>query len=180
MKRQLSDIDGNKTPSKRVRSETSQDDVTFKTPISKTTPGATSSGRTDKYIFNGSAPVENIEPEDEETKQQRRRLHEKFVRRLGQQVNRHWEENDGAQQDEDGEDEDEPVPAKSRKKGAKTGKLTPMELQYLDIKRKHMDAIIIVEVGYKFLFYGEDARIAAKELGIFCVPGKLRYDERES
>jgi DNA mismatch repair protein MSH3 len=57
--------------------------------------------------------------------------------------------------------------------------LTPMELQMLEIKRKHMDAILIVEVGYKFKFFGEDARIAAKELGIVCIPGKFRFDERE-
>ena len=79
------------------------------------------------------------------------------------------------------EDEDEPpAPAKSKKKGAKSGKLTPMEIQFLDIKRKHMDTILIVEVGYKFRFFGEDARIAAKELSIVCVPGKMRYDERKS
>jgi len=42
-----------------------------------------------------------------------------------------------------------------------------------------MDAILIVEVGYKFKFFGEDARIAAKELGIVCIPGKFRFDERE-
>jgi hypothetical protein len=54
-----------------------------------------------------------------------------------------------------------------------------MELQMLEIKRKHMDAILIVEVGYKFKFFGEDARIAAKELGIVCIPGKFRFDERK-
>ena len=78
----------------------------------------------------------------------------------------------------DGED-DTPPPTKTKKKGAKTGKLTPLELQFLDIKRKHMDTILIVEVGYKFKFYGEDARIAARELSIVCIPGKLRFDERK-
>jgi DNA mismatch repair protein MSH3 len=53
-----------------------------------------------------------------------------------------------------------------------------MELQVLDIKRKHMDTLLIIEVGYKFRFFGEDARIAAKELGIVCIPGRFRYDER--
>jgi DNA mismatch repair protein MSH3 len=55
-----------------------------------------------------------------------------------------------------------------------------MELQILDIKRKHMDTLLIVEVGYKFKFYGEDARTAAKELSIVCIPGKYRYDERKN
>lgn len=53
-----------------------------------------------------------------------------------------------------------------------------MELQFLEIKRKHMDTVLIVEVGYKFRFFGEDARVAAKELSIVCIPGKMRYDER--
>lgn len=93
---------------------------------------------------------------------------------------RNWEiSEETAALGEDGKEDDEPVPAKSKKKGAKTGKLTPGELQYLEIKRKHLDAIIIIEVGYKFKFYGEDARIAAKELGIVCIPGKFRYDERK-
>ena len=59
-----------------------------------------------------------------------------------------------------------------------SNKLTPMEKQAIEIKRKHMDAIIVVEVGYKFRFFGEDARIAAKELSIVCIPGKFRFDER--
>ncbi len=85
-----------------------------------------------------------------------------------------------AEDSEGGEAEEEtPAPAPTRKKGARTGKLTPMEIQILEIKRKHLDAILFIEVGYKFYFYGEDARIAAKELGIVCIPGKLRYDERK-
>ncbi|KAH8731433.1 DNA mismatch repair protein MSH3 [Phaeosphaeriaceae sp. PMI808] len=55
-----------------------------------------------------------------------------------------------------------------------------MEMQYLDIKRKHLDTVIVMEVGYKFKFLGEDARIASKELGIVCIPGKFRYDEHPS
>lgn len=88
------------------------------------------------------------------------------------------EDDDEAGGGGDGDEDEPPAAAKTKKKGAKTGKLTPMEIQFLDIKRKHMDTILIVEVGYKFRFFGEDARIAAKELSIVCIPGKLRYDER--
>ena len=104
---------------------------------------------------------------------------------IAQIKRRNWQITEETEQldEEDGEgeeaEEETPVPAKARRKGAKTGKLTPMELQMLEIKRKHMDAILIVEVGYKFKFFGEDARIAAKELGIVCIPGKFRFDERE-
>ncbi|XP_066568011.1 DNA mismatch repair protein Msh3 isoform X2 [Amia ocellicauda] len=45
---------------------------------------------------------------------------------------------------------------------------TPLELQFLEIKQKHKDALLCVECGYKYRFFGEDAEIAAKELNIFC------------
>ncbi|KAL6091975.1 hypothetical protein STEG23_028182 [Scotinomys teguina] len=45
---------------------------------------------------------------------------------------------------------------------------TPLELQYLDVKRQHRDAVLCVECGYKYRFFGEDAEIAARELNIYC------------
>ena len=116
-------------------------------------------------------------------------LHRKFVKKLGHPDAMAWrgrQRDDTAAEGEDAEnddpdadaDDEPPAPAKGKKKGAKSGKLTPMEIQFLDIKRKHMDTVLIVEVGYKFRFFGEDARIAAKELSIVCIPGKMRYDER--
>ncbi|KAJ1209020.1 hypothetical protein NDU88_004399 [Pleurodeles waltl] len=45
---------------------------------------------------------------------------------------------------------------------------TPLELQYMEIKAKNKDAVLCVECGYKYRFFGEDAEIAAKELNIFC------------
>jgi DNA mismatch repair protein MSH3 len=151
------------------------------------------SPRTERYMFS-SQPLSagpTIEEEEEESESEKARkaeLHKKFVKKLGHpdSIRRsNWqvpddagvlEEGDG---EGEGEEEDEPPPAKTRKKGAKTGKLTPLELQVLDIKRKHMDTLLIVEVGYKFKFFGEDARTAAKELSIVCIPGKFRYDERK-
>ncbi|KAI0071810.1 hypothetical protein K474DRAFT_1668569 [Panus rudis PR-1116 ss-1] len=43
---------------------------------------------------------------------------------------------------------------------------TPLELQILEMKKKYPGTILMFEVGYKFRFFGEDAPIAAKELGI--------------
>lgn len=40
-----------------------------------------------------------------------------------------------------------------------------------------MDIFLIVEVGYKFKFFGEDVWIVVKELSIVCIFGKFRYDE---
>lgn len=153
--------------------------------------------RTDRYTYDearsaDAGPVGDDEgDEDAATRRYKEELHQKFVKKLGHPDSmamikrRHFQNNDGTGTlDEDGENDDDEEEEASRpkggkKKGAKTGKLTPMEVQFLDIKRKHMDTVLIVEVGYKFRFFGEDARIAAKELSIVCIPGKFRYDERK-
>ncbi|XP_023800522.1 DNA mismatch repair protein Msh3, partial [Cyanistes caeruleus] len=45
---------------------------------------------------------------------------------------------------------------------------TPLELQFIEMKKKYKDAILCVECGYKYRFFGQDAEIAAKELNIYC------------
>ncbi|XP_068941129.1 DNA mismatch repair protein Msh3 isoform X2 [Petaurus breviceps papuanus] len=45
---------------------------------------------------------------------------------------------------------------------------TPLEMQYLEMKEQHKDAILCIECGYKYRFFGEDAEIAARELNIYC------------
>ena len=151
-----------------------------------------------KYAFSSSPnrDEENVE-EDDETKRRKERLHEKFVKKLGRPESiaeikrRNWvisEETAQGQSDgneeEDAEEDAVPEPATKGRKGvtAKKGssKLTPMEKQFLEIKRKHLDTLMVMEVGYKYKFWGEDARIAAKELSIVCIPGKFRYDEHPS
>ncbi|KAJ9164766.1 DNA mismatch repair protein MSH3 [Coniochaeta hoffmannii] len=162
------------------------------------TTGPKTSARTERYVFEGSSSGTAVKDgEDEDDPSVRRKkdeLHRKFVKKLGnpdsiaQIKRRNFQIDDEAaglnsEDAEAGDDADEdqpPPPPKGKKKGAKTGKLTPMEIQFLDIKRKHMDTLLIVEVGYKFRFFGEDARIAAKELSIVCIPGKFRYDEHPS
>lgn len=166
------------------------------------TPSAAvkATARTGRYVYDASRPSNGggdtqDDDADEDAASQRRKeeLHRKFVKKLGHPDSmamikrRNFQiDEDTAALDEDAEggddaeEEEAARPAKStKKKGAKTGKLTPMEIQFLDIKRKHMDTVLIVEVGYKFRFFGEDARIAAKELSIVCIPGKFRYDERK-
>lgn len=142
--------------------------------------------RADRYIYDGASPGQA--QLDEATKRHNEELHRRFVKKLGHPDALSWrargQPEDVPAGDDDGdveaEEDESPAPTKSKKKSSKTGKLTPMEVQFLDIKRKHMDTVLIVEVGYKFRFFGEDARIAAKELSIVCIPGKMRYDERES
>ncbi|XP_065892619.1 DNA mismatch repair protein Msh3-like isoform X2 [Dysidea avara] len=52
----------------------------------------------------------------------------------------------------------------------KPDKYTPLEEQFIRIKSQYPDAILFVECGYKYRFFGSDAEIAAKELDIFCHP----------
>ncbi|KAI2019217.1 Mismatch repair protein msh3 [Ophidiomyces ophidiicola] len=162
------------------------------------------SSRTERFRFLSSQPdaqggiekqgtgtdVGTVETTDELKK--REDLHKKFVRRLGGPdclpsldrgaVIGETVVEGGDSGEEDAADEAPPPPPPTKGRGRKTAstKLTPMEKQVIELKNSHKDAILVVQVGYKFQFYGEDARVAAKELGIVCIPGKLRFDERKS
>ena len=153
----------------------------------------TTSDRTARYIFSSSLQ-ENQEAEDPNSPERQRKdeLHRRFVKKLGKpdsiaeikRRNRYLEDNVEEQEEEGDEEpmEEAPKTTARAKGGIKKGgtKLTPMEKQVIEIKRNHMDTILVVEVGYKFRFFGEDARIAAKELSIVCIPGKYRFDEHPS
>ncbi len=60
------------------------------------------------------------------------------------------------------------VSPSSRGNGGSGGGYTPMEQQYLSIKAKHPDAVLFIECGYKYRFFGEDAQIASRVLNIGC------------
>ncbi|PNS17694.1 hypothetical protein CAC42_3089 [Sphaceloma murrayae] len=150
--------------------------------------------RTRKYVYSLDQDEVMLEhDDDEQVRRQKERLHEKFVKKLGRpdsiaeikRRNHFITEETGELDAEEGLDEEEQEAtksARSKKSATKKGaaKLTPMEKQILDIKRKNMDTLLVVEVGYKYRFFGEDARIAARELQIVCIPGKFRYDEHAS
>lgn len=192
------DYDQELPPAKRIRShgnaETSSFFAAQSPPEKHTSTIQKASSRTERYLYSSSQPAQTQSDDgsdDEAVKTRKEELHRKFVKKLGhpdsiaQIKRRKWlitEETEALDEDEGAPEEDESPPpqTKTKRKGAKTGKLTPMELQILDIKRQHMDTLLIVEVGYKFRFYGEDARIAAKELSIVCIPGKFRFDEHPS
>ena len=158
--------------------------------------------RTSKYMFSSSPAIlppadDEMMVDDEETRKLKERLHQKFKKKLGRpdsiaeikRRNRHITEEtvegqEAVDEEEEVEEEPEP-PLKARgKKGAAAtkakDKLTPLEKQVLAIKHKHPYTLLVVEVGYKFKFFGEDARSAAQELSIVCIPGKFRFDEHPS
>ncbi|KAJ5634094.1 hypothetical protein N7528_001936 [Penicillium herquei] len=184
-------------PTKRARTNRSIPEETRK-PLADAEPSQlsqlNSSQRTDLFKFQSSQPGPSNRDEntDAERKKEKEKLHQKFVRKLGGAdcvigIGRKFTSDAAveAEEGEEGDADEEPAPPPPKKgRGAATkkggSKLTPMERQVIDIKRKHMDTVLVVEVGYKFRFFGEDARVAAKELGIVCIPGKFRFDEHPS
>ncbi|XP_063953870.1 DNA mismatch repair protein Msh3-like isoform X2 [Lytechinus pictus] len=50
----------------------------------------------------------------------------------------------------------------------KKSQYTPLEQQFMKIKENYADSLLLVECGYRYRFFGQDAEIAAKELNIFC------------
>lgn len=152
-----------------------------------------SSQRTDIFKFqsspaNAAEPTHNENSEEEARRKEKEKLHKQFVQKLGGTdcqigIERNAVNDVASAETEaaEAEEDDEPPPPPTKGKGAKktASKLTPMEKQVIEIKRQHMSTVLVIEVGYKFRFFGEDARIAAKELGIVCIPGKFRFDERK-
>ncbi|KAL8731520.1 MAG: hypothetical protein Q9166_003366 [cf. Caloplaca sp. 2 TL-2023] len=152
--------------------------------------------RTSRFAFSSSPSRGTKHLDTDETKKIKVKLHQRFVKKLGRPDSiaeikkRNWVIEEGAadqaedEEVEEAEEEEAVKPPPRSKKGTAarkaSSKLTPMEKQVLEIKRSHMDTLLVVEVGYKFRFFGEDARTAAKELSIVCIPGKFRYDEHPS
>lgn len=154
--------------------------------------------RTSKYAFSSS--IESAtdllaeEADDEKTRQLKARLHQKFVKKLGRpdsiaNIKRRSgfidEETQGGEDDGLDDEDEEEAPSAPKKGGRKIpasrkGKLTPLDQKVVDLKRKYPDVLLIVEVGYKYRLYGEDARVASKVLSVVCIPGKMRFDEHPS
>ncbi|MCO5591882.1 hypothetical protein L7F22_045875 [Adiantum nelumboides] len=53
-------------------------------------------------------------------------------------------------------------------KGPHKSDYTPLEQQVVELKAKYKDVLLMVEVGYRYRMFGEDAEIAARVLGIFA------------
>nr|XP_025674572.1 DNA mismatch repair protein MSH3 isoform X2 [Arachis hypogaea] len=51
---------------------------------------------------------------------------------------------------------------------AKPLKYTPLEEQVAELKGKYPDVLLMIEVGYRFRFFGQDAENAARVLGIYA------------
>ena len=61
-----------------------------------------------------------------------------------------------------------PAASEAGTPSSKKEKLTPLEQQVTALKAEHPDILLMVECGYKYRFFGEDAVTAAKLLHICC------------
>lgn len=62
----------------------------------------------------------------------------------------------------------EPSPEESVPETLSSRKYTPLEQQVVELKSKYPDVVLMVEVGYRYRFFREDAEIAARVLGIYA------------
>ncbi|KYR02846.1 hypothetical protein DLAC_00314 [Tieghemostelium lacteum] len=75
---------------------------------------------------------------------------------------------EGMEQQSDSEDDKKkkkPTAASAKSKGKVT--YTPLEQQYMQLKKDNPDTLLMIECGYKFVFFGEDAEVANKVLNIY-------------
>jgi DNA mismatch repair protein MSH3 len=149
------------------------------------------SPRTARYKYIPSSPNKEDESISPEEQAKKKSLHEKFIQKLGRpdsmvtlrrpSTSGQQTEGDDDEGEGEGDDDEEAISATNvlREKysaakskatikpaeisASSTAKLTPLERQYVEIKKKHPDTILMIEVGYKFRFFGEDAKV------IFCL-----------
>lgn len=138
------------------------------------------SPRTARYKYS-STSTNDIEPPTPEQLEKKKSLHEKFVQKLGRPESmatlRRPSQSEAPMEESDEEEEEaEEVPAAKSLRGKyaapggkraaakkstaeSTTKFTPLERQYVEVKKQYPDTLLLIEVGYKFRFFGEDAKV---------------------
>jgi DNA mismatch repair protein MSH3 len=146
------------------------------------------SPRTARYRYTGAEGANAEEPATPEQLVKKKTLHEKFVAKLGRPESMALlrkksasEREDDEDEEGEGEEEEEEIapaakglrgkyastagagkkatPASKKGTTTSTTKFTPLENQYVEIKKKYPDTLLLIEVGYKFRFFGEDAKV---------------------
>ena len=56
------------------------------------------------------------------------------------------------------------VAATTKAKEESMTKFTPLERQFVELKKQYPDTLLLIEVGYKFRFFGEDARVVPTQI----------------
>ncbi|KAI8065738.1 muts domain V-domain-containing protein [Gongronella butleri] len=116
---------------------------------------------------------------------ERKRRHEAFVKTFGQLEDERAEKRQRLDQHDDSlvtdtvqqeqPEQEAPSPfarfanTSSTKAAAfkpQLAKYTPLEQQVVDLKKQHPGVLLAIEVGYKYRFFGDDAKVASKVLHI--------------
>lgn len=146
----------------------------------KKSPGVTraSTNSASQYRYQVKQEQE-VASTDDQTDPRKQDLHERFVNFLGQpgglQRFRRRVVSPEAAGDDDDDDEGDEDPKTTKA----TKKLTPFEEQYIELKRKYMDTILIVHNGYKYKIYGQDARVVSRICSYALIPGKMTIDDSD-
>ncbi|KAI3610488.1 dna mismatch repair protein msh3 [Moniliophthora roreri] len=160
-----------------------------------TEPGSSSKsdGVADQWRYNPASP--NIRTdESEESSAKRKARHEEFKKKLLLENKKASLFRTSSREDAFVETVRAPSPEtsfpefaakrKAKRTGSGTGNTrreevgpsgepyTPLEKQVLQLRKDNPGTLLMVEVGYKYKFFGEDAKIGAKELGIACFPDR--------
>lgn len=117
-------------------------------------PSATQSKLANKFSFSekdASMDSSSQRSEEQET------LHQRFVAKFGETPENRSVKKFKAN-DFTAKDITHPTKAQPLKHKTKTN-YTPLELQVVELKEKHPDVLLVVEVGYKYKFFGEDAKV---------------------
>ena len=149
------------------------------------------SPQTARYKYMPTSPAKDDENITPEQIARRKSLHEKFVAKLGTPDSiasvRRPSNNDTAvegdeEEEHQEEEEDEEAPAvkelrgryaakggkkaisSTKAKGESTTKFTPLERQFVELKKQYPDTLLLIEVGYKFRFFGDDAKVCVLEI----------------
>lgn len=124
---------------------------------SSSSPSPTPRRLEKRYTYDPEAKTEE-EPFDIE----KERRHALFVQKFGE-----LEERVQKRRKLDGEQMDVDVDAGSPSAiGPGQKKWSPLELQVLHFKEKYPGVLLVIEVGYKFRFFGEDAKVVNLEFPI--------------
>ncbi|TPX32162.1 hypothetical protein SmJEL517_g04677 [Synchytrium microbalum] len=131
------------------------------------------SSKANKFKFNPSNGLQDrVAEEDDDRREIRMAFLSKFAESSSKTLGKRkadYSEPEDDDVDEHCSSDVEEAPKPTSKKQNTTSQnvtLTPLEKQVVELKAKFSDCLLMVEVGYKYRFFGEDATIAAKELNI--------------
>ncbi|KAJ3050193.1 Mismatch repair protein msh3, partial [Rhizophlyctis rosea] len=168
-----------------------EDDSSATTPTSgsaRKKPSSTSTTLVDRFKFNRhpSSPSKRTPSAPLTQTKEQTRLRQSYIAKFAISNNSTQDSADSPSTPPDTEEYEDPSshgtkrkratsPPTKRASAKKKSPYTPLEQQFLEIKAQNQDCLLLVEVGYKFRFFGDDAKIAAKELNIVAYMDHAMY-----